>query len=298
MGLSAPAEIDIVDKGVAQRLGWFVRVVGAAGILVGTGVLAGYAFHIPLLIRLHSGLQAMSVLTAAGTGLMGLALVAESVGRRRLARSFGAIVLAGSLTLLCSPTLAGADVINRPLAEHLFAFDPEVAGRTSFATAMGLLLIAASLQFEGRPDVEGVNLSNACAVLGAAIGGIALMGYAYGVRDLYAFSPFNTMALHTAAGLFLLGLAARWRSRSVQACARARGAERLATGIHRRVRRSAADTGSSRRSAARSRRCRRACGVRGLVRQRRRVARDGSPSGRSTAARRLHGIGSAYTQGS
>ncbi|WP_267358590.1 MULTISPECIES: ATP-binding protein [unclassified Methylobacterium] len=197
-----------IPSGVARRLAGFVRLAGAAGILLGVSVLLGYGLHRPLLTTLLPGLQAMSVMTAASFGLMGWALVAESLGRHRLARVIGAIVLVGALTLLGSHLLAGGDVLNRPLAAHLFGYDPTLAGRTSMATATGLMLLAGSLQFGGRRDVRGVNPSNACAVLGAGIGGLALVGYAYGTRDLYALNPFDTIALHSASGLFVLGLAA------------------------------------------------------------------------------------------
>jgi signal transduction histidine kinase/CheY-like chemotaxis protein len=120
----------------------------------------------------------------------------------------GTLVLAGGLALLGSHLAAGTDILNRPLAVRLFGYDPVLAGRTSKATAAGFVLLAASLQFDGRFDVRGVNLSNACAVLGAGIGALALVGYAYGTRDLYALNPFDTIGLHTAFGLFLLGLAA------------------------------------------------------------------------------------------
>ncbi|MCJ2133263.1 ATP-binding protein [Methylobacterium sp. J-026] len=192
----------------ARRLAWGVRTAGFLGILTGSAVLCGYTFHLLVLTRLLPDLQAMSVLTAGGLGLLGAALVVETFGRRRLARAIGGFVSLTALAVLASYALAGGDIINRPLAQGLFGYDPDLAGRTSIATAAGLLLVAASLQFDGRLDIRGVSLSNACAVIGAGIGGLALVGYAYGVQDLYALSPFSTMALHTAAGLFLLGLAA------------------------------------------------------------------------------------------
>jgi hypothetical protein len=45
------------------------------------------------------------------------------------------------------------------------------------------------------------------ALLGGAIAQIAIFGYLYGVRDLYAIGPYATIALHTGLALWLLALA-------------------------------------------------------------------------------------------
>jgi signal transduction histidine kinase len=43
-------------------------------------------------------------------------------------------------------------------------------------------------------------------LLGAVVAHLALLGYLYGVPDLYAIKPFNSVALHTAVALGVLGL--------------------------------------------------------------------------------------------
>ncbi|MCJ2036146.1 ATP-binding protein [Methylobacterium sp. J-068] len=206
--MTVPTAFVPANERVARRLDLFVRLSGATGIVVGLLVLAGYGLRQPILTMLHPSLQAMSVLTATEIGLIGGALVAERLGWRGAARTFGAVVLAGSIAVLLCHAWAGEDLLGPVLAERLFAYDPEMAGRTSIATAVGLFLVSFSFQVGGRAGIGRVTPGNVSAILGAGIGGLALIGYAYGVRDLYAFGPFDTIALHTAAALFVLGLAA------------------------------------------------------------------------------------------
>ncbi|MCJ2064266.1 ATP-binding protein [Methylobacterium sp. J-088] len=185
-----------------------MRTTGAIVLVVSIAVLSGYALHRPILTMLHPSLQAMSVLTAAGLILLAVALGAENSGHRYFARSLSVPVLVIATALLASHTFAGSDVVNRPLTEYLFGGNQGLAGRTSGATAAGLLLLATNTLLGSREDARGANLADACAGLTALVGGLALIGYAYGVQDLYAFSPFNTMAIHTAIALILLAFAA------------------------------------------------------------------------------------------
>ena len=82
-----------------------------------------------------------------------------------------------------------------------------MAGRTSLATALVLVLITTALLVDSGPRGRAVTASNASAALGLFLSGVAVICYAYDVRDLYALQPFNTIAVHTAVALFLLSLA-------------------------------------------------------------------------------------------
>ncbi|KST58718.1 hypothetical protein AO398_20970 [Methylobacterium sp. GXS13] len=203
-----PHAVNPISGTAARGFIGFVQGSSTVVMLVGVAVLGGYALHRPILTTLHPTLQAMSVLTATGLILSAIAVSASSLGWRRLASLSSTLVLALSLTILFSHTITGADSISAPLAAHLFGYDPALAGRTSIATATGLMLIAVSVLLSARAHVQSTAVGDACAGLAGLISGLALIGYAYGVRDLYAFNPFNTIALHTATALFLLALAA------------------------------------------------------------------------------------------
>nr|WP_049961875.1 ATP-binding protein [Methylobacterium sp. B34] len=204
----APDTVDPISGTAVRWFTGFVRASTAVVLLVGVAVIGGYALHLPILTTLHPTLQAMSVITATGIILAAVSLSADSLGWRWLAGPSSALVLALAVVILASHTLTGADRISAPLAEHLFGYDPRLAGRVSIATATGLMLIAISVSLGGWRRPRTAAFGDACAGSAGLISGLALIGYAYGVRDLYAFNPFNTMALHTATALFLLALSA------------------------------------------------------------------------------------------
>ena len=200
--------VDPISSTAARGFIGFVQASSTVVVLVGLAVLSGYALHRSILTTLHPTLQAMSVITATGLILSAVAVSASSLGWRRIASLTSALVLVLAVAILLSHTITGVDAVSGPLATDLFGYDPALAGRTSIATATGLLLIAISVLLGARAQVQSSAIGDTCAGLAGLISGLALIGYAYGVRDLYAFNPFNTIALHTATALFLLALAA------------------------------------------------------------------------------------------
>ena len=89
----------------------------------------------------------------------------------------------------------------------MFGYASALAGRTSVATCVALLLLSLASLLVRRVPARGLTLSNLCSALAGALSGLALMGYAYGVGELYDMRPFDDVALHTAAALFTLALA-------------------------------------------------------------------------------------------
>ncbi|MBW8752663.1 MAG: response regulator [Sphingomonadales bacterium] len=175
----------------------------AAG-LFGLLTLAGYAFDVPAFIALHTGLQAMSPLTAAVLLLLTLSTLALSYREARLVAAAAALAGALGLAVLVSHLLAGADAISPWLVASMTGAANLPVGRMSIATAFALLLVALALPLR-RGQPLAADLSAGAALL---IASTALLGYLYGVGDLYALPIFNSMALHTAIALVLLAWAA------------------------------------------------------------------------------------------
>ncbi len=176
---------------------------GVAGFFAAL-TLVGYALKLPGLIALHTGLQAMSPITAAGILLLATAAIADSFRQSRLLIVAAALAAVLGAAALISHALTGADVISSWLGVVLIGPMPVPLGRTSIATAAALLLIAAALTLRRRASFAA-DITAGAALL---IAGIALLGYLYDVGDLYALPMFNTMALHTAGALVLLSCAA------------------------------------------------------------------------------------------
>jgi peptidoglycan/LPS O-acetylase OafA/YrhL len=95
--------------------------------------------------------------------------------------------------------------LNPALEAWLASPNEGQPGRTSPATAASILLLGGALLSVGNRRAD--HLLAWCAASGMLLTAVALLGYAYGVDDLYALAFYRTMALHTAAGLLVLFLA-------------------------------------------------------------------------------------------
>lgn len=181
------------------------------GLLISTSVLLGYTSGSVALVRVYPGLQGMSPLTAIGIACLSIALLP---GLREIAAVVGcsSLISAGlAVCTLISRAITGQDALSLAVARFVFAFPVEQAGQTSAATAACLLMLAtaqAASRSGNRP------LCNSLIGITLIFTGVALLGYAYGVTDLYAIPIFNTMALHTALTLFILAAANSFRHAS------------------------------------------------------------------------------------
>lgn len=77
-------------------------------------------------------------------------------------------------------------------------------GRMSGITAVAQLVISVSLLASA---VGRVLMAHGAAMVALTLGLVGLSGYAFGPSDLYSVGYFQTLALHTALGIALLGVA-------------------------------------------------------------------------------------------
>jgi signal transduction histidine kinase len=183
---------------------WFSRSGAIVGGAIGAGVIGGYALHQPWLITLRPGLKGVSPLTAAAMITLAIGVLARSRGADRGAGVASAVALTITLTALIGRAVFGGDALSPVLAQTLFDFPADLAGRISIATAIGIGLTGLSIGLRASE----VALADAAAGVALTIAGAALLGYVYGVGDLSALPMFNNMAIQTALVLFLLAGAA------------------------------------------------------------------------------------------
>ena len=178
---------------VAKLLSWVALLTGAIA-------LGEYLLDQPLLGYLLPGLMGMSPLTAMA--LCALAL-SNLLGRRAQPSWVLASLAAGiALALLAAHLLMGNDSLSAAVSGWLFS-SSSVTGRASPATAscLALLGVGRMAQLASRPKACDV-----LALLAFGVAGIGLLGYAYGVKDLYSVLLFNAMAVHTALALVCLAI--------------------------------------------------------------------------------------------
>jgi PAS domain S-box-containing protein len=192
-----------LDIGDRRRL--IPRVSGLIVALVGVIVLVGWATGNAVLTDLATGLASMKANTAASLTLLGLALVMLSLGGgwRIVARLIALpVVLVGLATI-------AEYALNQDIGlDQLLVRDPLSAtnpGRMSLATALGVLAVAGSVATLELPRLRS-SVSYGLALFALLISGVALIGYLYGVQELYRLGPFATVALHTAGALAVLAV--------------------------------------------------------------------------------------------
>ena len=197
----------------AARLALASRVFGAIVLGQGAIALAGWSFGIE---ELKGGAYSMGITIKANTAiailLLGFALLLLHDERRKpLATWVGR----------SSALIAGAIGLATML-QHLFGWDlgidqalfHESAGEaaTSSPNRMGppaslsLPLIGLSYLFMDARSRRGQRISQVSALLALVIATIPILGYVYGVRELYGIASFTGIALPTAACLALLSL--------------------------------------------------------------------------------------------
>ncbi len=180
----------------------FVRSIGLLVLAVGLAVLAGYGLHLAAVITVAPGLQGMSPLTALMIAALAAGILADSFGKPSGARGAAGLTLIVAAAVLAAHAFAGRDLLSPAVSQTVFGYPAAAAGRTSIATAACAALLAAGVFASARP-----HLADGLRGLALLVAGMAVIGYAYGVQDLYAVPLFRTMALHTALAILSLSAA-------------------------------------------------------------------------------------------
>ena len=186
-----------------DRVRTFARGLSLAVIVIAGIALLGYVLRLPLLFQLRPELRGMSPLTATALASSAVSVLASSWLREKLVRGAAAFAAILALAALASHALAGTDALSPAVGGALFGVPAGQVGRMSVATAMSLILLAAAVIVRRRRPFA----ADVSSGLGLVIAGTALLGYLYGVADLYALPMFNSMGLNTAVALTLLAIA-------------------------------------------------------------------------------------------
>src|SRR5262249_16906721 len=173
-----------IHPGITSRCRRGAAVTAAVVIAVGAIVCVGWLLDIVALQRLHPALASMKFNTALVLLLLGAALLRST--RRETGhvhRAFAAIATAIAAASLVEYGLG----INLGIDE-LVCRDPHsirFPGRMSPATGGCILLLGLALLWLESWWVECVALLGGLAAL------LPVLGYLYGVRDLYAIGPYS-----------------------------------------------------------------------------------------------------------
>ncbi len=203
------AEPNPLTRRILSRSAWVLSAfVAISGLVVLTG---GWLGGVDALRRIRDGYAAMAPSTALCFCLCGALVLWElaphrSRGAARLAGLLvsgfvGAIALANLAVIATSP-LTGLDAL---LFSGSALFDDDYMATATSACFLLAALAHACAPMRAGPVAAAAGPGfTAASTLGLAISLVALIGYLFDARALYAVSPFTAMALHTALGFAAL----------------------------------------------------------------------------------------------
>ena len=192
---------------ISERSGyWFAVTAGALAIVLGVGVLVGWAFDIAFLKSVLPGHGTLKANAAVAFVLAGVSL--QLLGRpyvswRRMWISRACALLAGIVAAMSfTESLLGVDL---GIDELLFK-DPGVSlpGRLAPNTALSFVLLAAAMLLLDNTRRVLRTLSQVLAGLVLLASFFAISGYLLSIDRLYAVPSHGPMSLHAAMGLAVL----------------------------------------------------------------------------------------------
>lgn len=195
----------------------FAQVSGGILAAFSLLILFGWAADLPAVTRTFTSSVPVKINTAVSFLILGLLLLSGRIPRR--GRSIAASISLAAATLLAILGLTTA-------AEHLFGLDLVVdqlfgpdrydtvsPGRMSLNAALTFPLLGASVLLARRPRPWAAWSAQLAALLTFLIAYLALLGYAFGVSDLYKLNSYTAMAPQSAIAMLLASLACLARGR-------------------------------------------------------------------------------------
>jgi two-component system, sensor histidine kinase and response regulator len=197
---------------VAQRVAAAIhRWAAVALVTLGVLVLAGWWLDVPALRQLHPRLTTMKANSAFACALGGMALLlALRPGGRRRARVQDGLALlvaaVGALTLAEYLLAIDLHIDQLLVREAPGSFGTSSPGRMAPLSALGFLLLGAALLLLPPARARAARLLPWLVLPAMLLGFFTLVGYIYGRRAPNGAAHATSMALNTAAGLFVLGV--------------------------------------------------------------------------------------------
>ena len=197
---------------LTERTSLTTTLCAALVSLMGFAVLAGWLFNIEILKSVLPGLVTMKANTAIGFVLSGLSMISLVSGGKDKARRNISLLMASLVLLLGSATVCeyifninlGIDQIF--FKESLGATGTLDLGRMAPTTALCFIAIGGSLTLLNI--TKAVTTAQILAYLVWFLGLASLLGYTYGIKELYGIGKYTQMAVHTAVTFILLGVGA------------------------------------------------------------------------------------------
>ena len=197
------------------------KACASFALALGLTTLAGWALHMPALVRLQPGWTPMVVNTGIGFVLAGLGLWVAAANRRGssiISAVLGVLVVVLAVEELVVLFFDLNPALSLPELHRLLEPEYPHPGRMAPNTALAFLLFGAGLVALARaPAKWAIGWARAAAVAVATIGLFGVLGYALQLEYLYEWSGVVRMAAHTGLGMIALGIGLESHVRARQA---------------------------------------------------------------------------------
>jgi PAS domain S-box-containing protein len=169
-------------------------ICGALTILLGLGVLAGWAVHSTLLLEGAPGLPPTQPLAGVNFAVAGMALLGLVLRRPRLTFTGSAIAAA----------FAAPSLLEYLVGVHLWI--AEVMGRLPLATTLCFVVLAAGFVLaEISPPRRGPTMLGLSALFVGAMAAACCINVVWGGSNVFGLGDTAGMSLPASAGFLLLG---------------------------------------------------------------------------------------------
>jgi len=203
------------SSGQARVIGFFEQVPLVASVIVlviAVGTLLEWYNGLDPMTGFYPGGVAMEPMTSVAFGLSAASLAFGSKRRRPFGLRVASIVLACVVMLITVIEFASW-IAGRDLGLDLILFRDQLLrapwnppGRMAINTAIGVFLGSASIIALHVDDRTGGGVSHWIALGSGIVGFLGLVGYAFGVSQLYSVSQYSGMAIAAAVCMFVLAL--------------------------------------------------------------------------------------------
>lgn len=188
-------------------------LIALVTISVGLCALGGWLFHLGVLKSIGEGWASMKPNTAVAFIAAGMALWLRAGKKydrpmlRSLATALSATTgLIGLITIVEYLLPLNISIDELLFHQMLLGMGVADAGRPAFLTALGLGFVGTALLTLDMRLTRRFRYCEWLTVAAILIGFVALLGYIFGVHQLYQVYGFTSIAVHTASLLLLLGI--------------------------------------------------------------------------------------------
>jgi signal transduction histidine kinase len=186
-------------------------IAGSAVAIIGALVLAGWALNLPVVMQWSQAGIPMIPLTALCFVLAGGSLTMAVRPRRSgtteaIQQTLGAAVATIAILSFYEYLSGGASDFDLLLFGDKLRGGPSPTGRIAINSAACLLLYSLALLFIPHDQRKHDLRAQMFATPGLLIALIAVVGYVFGVKGMYALSQSSGMALPTAIAHLILGV--------------------------------------------------------------------------------------------